>query len=47
MAAHLRDVLGIKPRYVAKDLLYNKLFKSLGVISTAIFSAETSRLKPM
>ena len=23
-------MLGIKPRYVAKDLLYNKLFKSLG-----------------
>lgn len=29
-AAHLRDVLGVKPRYVAKDLLYNKLFKNLG-----------------
>ena len=29
-ASHLRDVLGAKPRYVAKDNLYNKLFRSLG-----------------
>src|SRR6185312_7153825 len=26
-AKHLRDVLSIKPRYVAKECLYNKLFK--------------------
>ena len=29
-AAHLRDVLSIKPRYLAKDYLYSKLFKCLG-----------------
>jgi hypothetical protein len=29
-AEHLRDVLSIKPRYLAKDYLYNKLFKTLG-----------------
>ncbi|KKM80395.1 hypothetical protein LCGC14_1340260, partial [marine sediment metagenome] len=29
-ASHLRDVLGIRPRHVAKDHLYNRLFRSLG-----------------